>query len=127
MNATQLSLFADIDEKEIRRIVARELKQYKALKIAMKNKSELNEEGISPLFPSLNKKDKEKEIKVRQIDRAIENALNEVERQIIQQKYLSSIRIKDSTLYSNIGLKKDHYYYHKRQAILLIATALGII
>lgn len=127
MNAAQLSFFADIDEKEIRRMVTRELKQYKALKVALQNKLELNKEGIEPLFPSLNTKDKEKEIKVRQIDRAIENALDEVERQIIQQKYLSSTRIKDINLYLDMGLTKDHYYYHKRQAILLIATALGII
>jgi len=127
MGAKQLSLFEDVNEKEVRRTVARELKQYKALRVAIQNKEELDKEGITPLFSSLTTKEKEKELKARQIERALKYALDDIEREIIEKKYLSSARIKDVNLYLEMNLTKDHYYYHKRQAILLMATALGII
>jgi ArpU family phage transcriptional regulator len=127
MHATQLSFLEEIDEREVRRVVTKELKQYKALKVARTNKLELFEEGVNPIFPSLNKLEKEKELKVKQIDRALSHALDDTERQIINQKYLSSSRVKDISLYLEMGLTKDQYYVHKRQAIIQIATALGII
>lgn len=123
----QLSLFEEVNEKEVRKTIARELKHYKALRIALQNKSELQEEGLSQPFPSFCSKDKVKEFKVRQINRTLENALDDVERHIIEQKYLSTNRVKDINLYLEMGLTKDQYYIHKRQAIFLIATALNII
>ncbi|MCM3169003.1 ArpU family phage packaging/lysis transcriptional regulator [Peribacillus frigoritolerans] len=123
----QLSLFEEVNEKEVRKTIARELKHYKALRVALRNKSELLEEGMNPLFPAFRNKDKEKEFKVRQINRTLENVLDDVERQIIEQKYLSSNRVKDINLYLEMGLTKDQYYIHKRQAIFLIATALSVI
>ncbi|MEH7030364.1 MULTISPECIES: hypothetical protein [Bacillus] len=36
----QFSLFEDIDEKEMRRLVVKELKNYKALCVLMKNQEE---------------------------------------------------------------------------------------
>lgn len=123
----QLSFFPDVDEKEVRRVVARQLKQYKALKVAVKNKSEQVDEGKENIFPILNNEQSDKTIIVRQIDRALENALDEVEREIIKRKYLSQSRMKDITVYLDMGLTKDQYYIHKGEAIKLIATALGII
>lgn len=123
----QLSLFPEIDDKEIRRTVARELKRYKAFKVAVQNKLEQEEKGLEHLFPVLNCQHSEKELKVQQIERAMENALDETEREIIQRKYLSNARVKDITVYLDMELTKDQYYKHKGEAISLIATALGII
>ncbi|MBZ9536815.1 ArpU family transcriptional regulator [Cytobacillus oceanisediminis] len=123
----QMSLFSDVDDKEIRRVVARLLKQYKAYRVAFQNKLEQDAEGIDQLFPMLNDIEKEKFLFVKQIDRAIENALNEIEREIIQRKYLDNHRVKDIDVYLDLGLTKDQYYIHKKYAINLIATALRII
>ncbi|MBQ6448589.1 ArpU family phage packaging/lysis transcriptional regulator [Niallia sp. FSL R7-0648] len=122
-----MSLFSDVDDKEIRRVVARLLKQYKAYRVAFQNKLEQDAEGIDQLFPMLNDVEKEKFLFVKQIDRAIENALNEIEREIIQRKYLDNHRVKDIDVYLDLGLTKDQYYIHKKYAINLIATALRII
>lgn len=122
-----MSLFSDVDDKEIRRIVARLLKQYKAYRVAFQNKLEQDAEGIDQLFPMLNDIEKEKFLFVKQIDRALENALNEIEREIIQRKYLDNHRVKDIDVYLDLGLTKDQYYIHKKYAINLIATALRII
>ncbi|CAM5579241.1 hypothetical protein SAFG77S_09064 [Streptomyces afghaniensis] len=123
----QMSLFSDVDDKEIRRVVARLLKQYKAYRVAFQNKLEQDAEGIDQLFPMLNDIEKEKFLFVKQIDRALENALNEIEREIIQRKYLDNHRVKDIDVYLDLGLTKDQYYIHKKYAINLIATALRII
>jgi len=123
----QMSLCSDVDDKEIRRVVARLLKQYKAYRVAFQNKLEQDAEGIDQLFPMLNDIEKEKFLFVKQIDRALENALNEIEREIIQRKYLDNHRVKDIDVYLDLGLTKDQYYIHKKYAINLIATALRII
>jgi ArpU family phage transcriptional regulator len=127
MEEKQLTLFEEINEKEVRRLVAKEMKQYKALKIAIQNKKEREEKGVQPLFPATNKLDYEKELKVMQMDRALEHALDDVERSIIQQKYLANTRVKDITIYLDLGLTKDQFYSLKKQAIFQIATALGIV
>lgn len=123
----QLSLFGEIDEKEVRRKVAKELKKYKALKVAIINKQELDEEGLDNIFPKLCDSDKEKFIKYKQIHRALTEALDETERIIIERKYLGPTRVKDISIYLDMGLKKEKYYEYKKSAISLIATALRII
>lgn len=125
--SNQLSFFPEINEKEVRKVVARQLKEYKAFKVSVQNKNEQIIEGMQDIFPILNKEQNQKAIIVRQIDRALENALDEVEREIITRKYLSNTRVKDTSIYMDMGLTKDQYYVHKREAIRLIATALGII
>ncbi|KHD86358.1 ArpU family transcriptional regulator [Heyndrickxia ginsengihumi] len=126
MGEHQLSFFSEVDEREVRRIVGRELKQYKALRVSMQNKQEREAAGINLLFPSLQEWDLEKELKVKQMDRAL-NILDEIESQIITRKYLSSGRVKDINLYLDMGLTKDQYYSIKKQAIFQIASALGIV
>ncbi len=123
----QMSFFQTVDDKEIRRVVARQLKHYKAYKVAVENKTEQDKEGIEQLFPMLNDHENEKFLFVKQIDRAMENALDEIERDIIQRKYLGNHRVKDIDVYLDLGLTKDQYYIHKKYAINLIATALRII
>ncbi|WP_025727728.1 ArpU family phage packaging/lysis transcriptional regulator [Heyndrickxia ginsengihumi] len=127
MGAQQLVLFKDVNEKEVRRVVGRELKQYRALKVSLQNRLEREEAGITILYPTLNHEEKMKELKVKQMERALQNALDDIEREIITQKYLSSTRVKDINLYLDMGLTKDQYYSIKKQAIFQLATALGII
>nr|WP_280149578.1 ArpU family phage packaging/lysis transcriptional regulator [Bacillus safensis]MDH3096429.1 ArpU family phage packaging/lysis transcriptional regulator [Bacillus safensis] len=67
------------------------------------------------------------ELKVKQIERAIENSLDDEERMIIQKKYLTASHTKDINIYIELGMKKDTYYQLKKRAINRIATALGII
>ncbi|WP_309304450.1 hypothetical protein [Brevibacillus laterosporus] len=50
-----------------------------------------------------------------------------MERKIIEEKYLSPIRVNDINVYLDLGLTKDQYYIKKGEAISQIATALGII
>ena len=127
MAAEQLSFLDGVDEREVRRIVAKELKQYKALKIAMKNRDEEENEVNGRLFPINMKYEREKELKVKHIDRALNEALDDIERKIIEQKYLSSTRVNDVNIYLELGLTKDQYYSFKKEAIFQIATALRII
>lgn len=120
-------LVQGVDERKVRNIVVKELKEFKALRIAMENKKEIEEEGLEILFPMLNNNEKEKIIKFKQINRAINEALDEIEREIIDKKYLSTTRVKDIELYLDMGITKDQYYMYKKQAIFQIATALRII
>jgi hypothetical protein len=51
------------------------------------------------LFPSLRCADQLNEIKVRQMERAMEGSLDFIEKQIIDQKYLISQEINDLNIY----------------------------
>ncbi|WP_409177479.1 ArpU family phage packaging/lysis transcriptional regulator [Brevibacillus fortis] len=123
----QLSFLEPVDEKEVRKAVVKALKEYKALRVAVQNKQERQEKGIDQLFPQLQKSESTNELKARQIERALLYSLDEVERQIIEEKYLSTSRVKDINVYLDMGLTKDQYYTKKKDAIMQIATALGMI
>ncbi|MFA4137727.1 MULTISPECIES: ArpU family phage packaging/lysis transcriptional regulator [unclassified Brevibacillus] len=123
----QLSFLEPVDEKEVRKAVVKALKEYKALRVAVQNKQERQEKGIDQLFPRLQKSESTNELKARQIERALEYSLVEVERQIIEEKYLSTSRVKDINVYLDLGLTKDQFYTKKKEAIMQIATALGMI
>ncbi|MBN6186336.1 ArpU family transcriptional regulator [Aneurinibacillus sp. BA2021] len=127
MVAEQLSFLQAVNEKEVRKVVAQELKKYKALRVAVQNRKEQEEYGVGGLFPTLCESDKQKEMKVRQIERALTYTLDEIERRIIEEKYLGTSRVKDISLYLDMGLTKDQYYAKKKEAISQIATALRII
>jgi ArpU family phage transcriptional regulator len=126
--SNQLSFFPDVDEKKIRSIVVKELKKYKALKIQQQNKQELNEKGIQGnIFPKLFENDVENELKVIQMERALNNSLDQIERQIIEMKYLSLEKQNDLNIYLDLGLQKTAYYEKKKVAIFMVASSLGII
>ncbi|PET77582.1 ArpU family transcriptional regulator [Bacillus sp. AFS001701] len=127
MNIEQLSFIDEIDEKKVRRAVIKQLKRFKALRVAVQNKDEQIAEGVENPFPKIVDKEKEKRFKVKQMERAIEYALDDIEREVIEKKYLSSSRVKDINLYLDLGITKDQYYEHKRQAIFALAEALNII
>ncbi|MGC8229898.1 ArpU family phage packaging/lysis transcriptional regulator [Pseudobacillus badius] len=127
MNAKQLKFFRDIDEKEVQNLIIRELRDYRALKVQIENKKEQEAAGIINLFPSVRQQDRLNELKVKQIERALANSLDCIERKIIEMKYFTSQETKDINIYLELGLKKGKYYEKKRAAIYRLATALGII
>ncbi|PKR84878.1 ArpU family phage packaging/lysis transcriptional regulator [Heyndrickxia camelliae] len=127
MAAEQLEMFEPVDEKEVRREVARHLREYKALKVQIENINERSAAGVKNLYPSLRKISPENELKVRQMERTLLNSLNDEEREVIERKYLSNKREKDISIYTDLGYDKDRFYDIQRSAISLIATALGII
>ncbi|USK54384.1 ArpU family transcriptional regulator [Cytobacillus solani] len=123
----QLSFFPVVDEKEVRTIVVKELKNYRALKIQQQNKLELNDKGIKgSIFPKLRDNDLENELKIIQMERALKN-LDFFEYEIIKKKYLVTDEYTDINIYLDLGIKKGKYYSKKKTAIINIATALGII
>ncbi|TYS67039.1 ArpU family transcriptional regulator [Sutcliffiella horikoshii] len=126
MLAEQLSFLSNVNEREVRKLVIRELKDYRALKVQIENKNERVSAGVN-LFPSLRNSHVINELKVKQIERALNDSLDEEELLIIKKKYLTSIKTKDIEIYLELGFKKDTYYEVKNRAINRIATALGII
>lgn len=127
MGAEQLCLLPGIDEKQVRNALIKELKFYRALKVKEENRKEQEANGATDLFPSLRNREVLNELKVRQIERALENSLDEIEQDIIRMKYLTSRMVKDLEVCEELGLKKDRYYKLKKQATFNLSTALGII
>ncbi|MBR0615443.1 ArpU family transcriptional regulator [Bacillus altitudinis] len=123
----QLSMFSEIDEKQVRIALIQELKLYKALKVKVENLKEQEAHGATGLFVSLRNQEIFNVLKVRQIERALEYSLDEIEQDIIRMKYLTSRIVKDLEVCEELGLKKDRYYKLKKQATFKLSTALGII
>lgn len=126
MATEQLSFLDKIDEKEVRKLVIKELKNYRTAKVQLENKKECTEAGLT-LFPVLRDSHNINGLKVKQIERALKNSLDDEERLIIEKKYLTANRTKDINIYMELNMNKDPYYELKRRAINNIATALGII
>ncbi|WP_396120238.1 hypothetical protein [Domibacillus indicus] len=82
MTVKQLTLFKNIDEKEIQNLLIMELHNYRALKVQIENKKEREEAGVIDLFPPVRKEDQLNELKVRQVDRALNRSLDFTERRI---------------------------------------------
>ncbi|KMP32210.1 ArpU family transcriptional regulator [Bacillus cereus] len=125
----QLTLLPAIDketEKKVQKEVVSILKEYRALKVCSENKAEQQQEGIS-LFPEIRDTKHVNQIKLRQVERALMHSLDEDEVKIIEMKYLSNKKLKDDFIYNELLIKKDAFYEKKKNAIRLIATALGMI
>lgn len=125
----QLTLLPAIDretEKQVQKEVVKILKEYRALKTRFENEVELQHEGIS-LFPEIRNTRHISNIKFKQIDKALQYVLDYDEAEIIKRKYLNVDKPKDSFIYTELSMKKDHFYYKKKNAIRLIATSLGMI
>jgi ArpU family phage transcriptional regulator len=98
------------------------------LKVWMENQKEvIQAEADGPLFPILSKTEKQNELKYKQIQRTLDFALDDIEREIITQKYLDPSRPTDLFIYLELGMKKEAYYKKKKSAIYSMAKALGII
>ncbi|MGH0448512.1 ArpU family transcriptional regulator [Bacillus mycoides] len=126
----QLAFFPEItneEYKKIQKIVARELFNYKALAVRMKNQEECVSESIR-LFPELRDTRKLNDYKYKQIKRALEHSLDIEQRDIIERKYLKNTGwVSDKSVKAQMMLQNDWYYCQKKNAIMAIATALGII
>lgn len=120
-------MFSEIDEKQVRIALIQELKLYKVLKVKVENLKEQEAHGATGLFTSLRNQEIFNALKVRQIERALEYSLDEIEQDIIRMKYLTSRMVKDLEVCEELGLKKDRYYKLKKQATFKLSTALGII
>lgn len=113
-------------EKKMQKEVVSILKEYRALKARFENEMEQQQEGIS-LFPEIRNTRHVSNIKFKQIDKALQYVLDYDEAEIIKRKYLNADKPKDSFIYTELSMKKDHFYYKKKNAIRLIATSLGMI
>ncbi|QIW21311.1 ArpU family transcriptional regulator [Bacillus thuringiensis] len=125
----QLSLLPVMDremEKQVQKEVASILKEYRALKTRFDNELEQQQEGIS-LFPEIRNTRHVSNIKFKQIEKTLHYCLDEDEVKIITMKYLSNKKLKDDFIYNELLIKKDAFYTKKKNAIRLIATALGMI
>jgi ArpU family phage transcriptional regulator len=113
-------------EKKMQKEVVSILKEYRALKARFENEMEQQQEGIS-LFPEISNTRHVSNVKFKQIDKALQHVLDYDEAEIIKMKYLNGGKLKDSFIYTELSMKKDHFYYKKKNAIRLIATSLGMI
>lgn len=113
-------------EKKMQKEVVSILKEYRALKARFENEMEQQQEGIS-LFPEIRNTRHVSNIKFKQIDKALQYVLDYDEAEIIKMKYLNGEKLKDSFIYMELSMKKDHFYNKKKNAIRLIATSLGMI
>ncbi|MEW9576727.1 ArpU family transcriptional regulator [Bacillus toyonensis] len=126
----QLAFFPEItneEYKQIQKIVAKELFNYKALEVRMKNQEECINESIQ-LFPELRDTRKLNDYKYKQIKRALKHSLDIEQRDIIERKYLKNTGwVSDKNVKAQMMLQNDWYYFQKKNAIMAIATALRII
>ena len=126
MSIEQLTFFEPVDTRAVREIVIKELKDYRAIKVQLENQKECENRGMKA-FPSLRDSSAFNELKVKQMERALQNSLDDEERLIIEKKYLTAARVKDINIYMDLGIAKNAYYRLKKRAIYRLATALGII
>lgn len=82
----------------------------RSLKVQAVNRREQKEKGVIGLFPQLRKSNEYNELKVKQIDRALENCLDELQLQIVKMKYLSPKQRTDTDIYMELGIKSDKFY-----------------
>ncbi|PGE59250.1 ArpU family transcriptional regulator [Bacillus wiedmannii] len=126
----QLAFFPEItneEYKQIQKIVAKELFNYKALEVRMKNQEECINESIQ-LFPEIRDTRKFNDYKYKQIKRALEHSLDIEQRDIIERKYLKNTGwVSDKNVKAQMMLQNDWFYFQKKNAIMAIATALRII
>jgi ArpU family phage transcriptional regulator len=120
-------MMATLSEKEIHNEVIRQLREYRALKVKLVNVKERTEAGADQLFPSLVEESCLTELKVKQIDRALNEALDSIERGILERKYLNIKELNDEEIYLEMGMKRGKFYEKKKDALLNLARATGII
>ncbi|WP_409291482.1 ArpU family phage packaging/lysis transcriptional regulator [Peribacillus sp. SCS-37] len=115
------------DEKALNKLIIAELKQYRILKVQLENIQERERAGIVDLFPSVRETGDTSYLKVLQIQRALEESLDPLERELIEKKYLGQRDPTDLEVYLELGIKKAKYYAKKKDALKALATALGVI
>lgn len=88
----------------------KEVKNYKALRVRIKNQEEQVQAGCVVLFPKMKGDNQNHEIRFKQIERTLKHALDEDERRIIEMKYLGNEKVKDSYVYNELMMKRDNFY-----------------
>jgi len=138
--------FLEIPKLKYHRQVERILYEYPSLLAAIENEAELEKEGLGNLFPSMIAsygegirgseiskptesyaiRRAEKEVKVKQINRAF-NALTTEEKNLLDKKYFDSSQPSDVRVCMENGYSERHYYRIKDRALRKVAIALNII
>lgn len=113
-------------EKKIQKVVISILKEHRALKVRFGD-DVVQQQGEIDLFPEICNTKQINQMKYRQVEKALKYSLDEDERNIIEMKYLSDQKLRDDYIYHELLIKKDSYYEKKKNALRLIATALGVI
>ncbi|HDX9630968.1 TPA: ArpU family transcriptional regulator [Bacillus cereus] len=121
-----LSIMDKETEKKIQKVVINILKEHRALKVRFGDEIGQLQGGIN-LFPEICNTKQINQMKYRQVEKALKYSLDEDERNIIEMKYLSDQKLRDDYIYNELLIKKDSYYEKKKNALRLIATALGVI
>ncbi|PEA01242.1 ArpU family phage packaging/lysis transcriptional regulator [Bacillus cereus] len=115
-------------EDRIRNEVIKALQDYRVLKVKFHNQQERAVLGAELLFPELRTQGNDKKyIRYIQIKRALEEALDEDERKILEMKYMNTRILNDDYIYTVIGIKRATFYRKKKSAINNFADALSII
>ncbi|AIY72805.1 TPA: DUF1492 domain-containing protein [Bacillus tropicus] len=108
--------------------VIKALQDYRVLKVKFYNLQERAAFGAEFLFPELrDRKNDEKYLRYIQIKRALEEALDEDERKILEMKYMNTRILNDDYIYTVIGIKRATFYRKKKSAINSFADAINII
>ncbi|ATI51312.1 ArpU family phage packaging/lysis transcriptional regulator [Bacillus cereus group sp. BfR-BA-01445] len=121
-----LSIMDKETEKKIQKVVISILKEHRALKVRFGD-DVVQKQGEIDLFPEICNTKQINQMKYRQVEKALKYSLDEDERNIIEMKYLSDQKLRDDYIYHELLIKKDSYYEKKKNALRLIATALGVI
>ncbi|PES72018.1 ArpU family transcriptional regulator [Bacillus cereus] len=121
-----LSIMDKETEKKIQKVVISILKEHRALKVRFGDEIE-QPQGEINLFPEICNTKQINQMKYRQVEKALKYSLDEDERNIIEMKYLNDQKLRDDYIYNELFIKKDSYYEKKKNALRLIATALGVI
>jgi ArpU family phage transcriptional regulator len=134
--------------KKVLKCLEKMLYEYPLLKISLENERELEQEGLSNLYPSMTSSYEHrtskgyseyqsstekyallraaKQMKLRQVERALE-VLNMEEKAIIEEKYFNPMRHFDSYIYDKLGFSKSTYQRLKKSALKKLAVALNIM
>lgn len=125
---TQLSLFQEVNVKEVYSRVVEELMNYKAWRVNFESKQEQIENGVDEdLFIKIVDNDLQNKMRFNQIERALNHSLDVIERRIIEMKYLSVERQNDLNIFLELGLQKTPYYNKKKNAIFQLARSMGML
>ncbi|MBJ8078473.1 MULTISPECIES: ArpU family transcriptional regulator [Bacillus cereus group] len=118
------ALIPVVSEKKAQKEVVNILKEYQALKMRLED--ELTQDNIN-VFPELRDSKEICKLKVRRIEKVLNEILDTDERNIIMMKFLTNKNLKDSYVQNELMLSNSYFYQKKKNAIKLIAIALGII
>ncbi|MBJ8070898.1 MULTISPECIES: ArpU family phage packaging/lysis transcriptional regulator [Bacillus] len=121
-----LSIMDKETEKKIQKVVISILKEHRALKVRFGDEVG-QQQGEINLFPEICNTKQINQMKYRQVEKALKYSLDEDERNIIEMKYLNDQKLRDDYIYNELLIKKDSYYEKKKNALRLIATALGVM